>query len=172
MHNNNGFTLIECMVSCMLVGIIIMGMQKLSVFSFVTYNDFILQETLNNQNEIVYYFLKNRFEYSKNIKIYVSDKYQSSTTAREISYKDAVTNIPLYRITYDLGGSQTNSYLYSDSSNYKLVYQTQTVQAGISTMTVSKNANSSLITISYTFVGSDEINNYIVDLNYKGLNDD
>ncbi len=172
MQNNNGFTLMECMVSCMLVGIVVIGIQKMSVFSFITYNDFIAQETMNNQSEIVYYFFKNRFEYSKDVQIYVSDRYQNSTTSRKINYMEAVTNMPLYQITYNLGTSQTASYLYSDAANYKLVYQTQTVQSNIKTMTVTKSANSSLVTILYTFVGSDEVHNYIVDLGYKGLNNE
>ncbi len=161
--DNKGFTLLECMIACTIASIVLLGIHRLSISAFTTYNSYLSAKSVDNESSIVYYAFKNRIDNALKVEIY--DSY-----GKLITYEDSIVELPLARINlyYDnTTGSCDQSFTLS--TNGELIYATSAVQDNIRSIKLNKQANSAIVTISYQFKNDEEIFYYIANLGTKGM---
>ncbi len=85
-----------------------------------------------------------------------------------MDYASFIKYMPLIEINLVLYNA-TNPYVTINLSGTNLRYQSQTIEEDVTNVLISKLANSSIIIISYQFVGYEDTHYYILDLKEKGM---
>ncbi|OON91271.1 MAG: hypothetical protein ATN34_04560 [Epulopiscium sp. Nele67-Bin002] len=164
MRDNQGFTVLECVIACSLVGVVLIGINRLSISAFDVYNSHLSAIELDNKADMVYYALKNRIENAQTLVFNTSPN-------GVLNYEDEIVDNQFSSVRLYYYDDASSISLYYSSGQGNLNYSTQVVQEDISSMRVNKKANSAVVTISYQFRNSDEVYYYVVDLSNKGVRD-
>ncbi len=170
---NKGFTLLECLFCSVIISIILLTVNRLYTFAYDNYDIRYHEQIANDKADTIYNFLKDRMNKSIVVNLYVSTQTLSNKVL--VTYADPINNNFFYSlecILHDSTNPNVSISLNLSGSTYELKYQTQMIEEGITDIRVNKNANCSIVTISYQVINSDATFYYIMDLQAKGMDID
>ncbi|OON99051.1 MAG: hypothetical protein ATN35_02405 [Epulopiscium sp. Nele67-Bin004] len=169
LSNDKGFTLLETLLSCILISSILVLTQKGYVGAVFSYNNQNANIMDSVATEDLYRFLKEEMDYATGVNFYVG------SSATLVTYEDEIVDSPFNKVVYNLSsGIKQIDTIIASSGYYTIRYRTfgssynNLIVNNVKNVVVNKPANSLLITMSWQAEGYADEFFYVFDLGVKG----